>query len=133
MAVGDACVSWLSHTSTNTTFLSKATDYFSHASAEVRGKKKSRLNRGSNSQPPGHESDTLTTEPPGWGETRSQQISFLSTTQLGVFTTLRRKAFDIIEGKEKNTCSQHFLLCSQCFLLQKRQKLSFYLPISGRL
>ena len=29
--------------------------------------KKSRLNRGSNSQPPGHESDTLTTEPPGRG------------------------------------------------------------------
>ena len=27
--------------------------------------KKSLLNRGSNSQPPGHESDTLTTEPPG--------------------------------------------------------------------
>ena len=26
-----------------------------------------RLNRGSNSQPPGHESDTLTTEPPGRG------------------------------------------------------------------
>ena len=30
--------------------------------------KKSRLNRGSNSQPPGHESDTLTTEPTGRGE-----------------------------------------------------------------
>ena len=33
MAAGDAhCVSWLSHTSTctNTTFLSKATDHFSH-------------------------------------------------------------------------------------------------------
>ena len=29
--------------------------------------KKSRLIRGSNSQPPGHESDTLTTEPPGRG------------------------------------------------------------------
>ena len=29
--------------------------------------KKSRLNRGSNAQPPGHESDTLTTEPPGRG------------------------------------------------------------------
>ena len=27
-------------------------------------RKKSRLKRGSNSQPPGHESDTLTTEPP---------------------------------------------------------------------
>ena len=37
MAVGDACVSWLSYTSTNTRFLSKATDYFSHTSAEVRG------------------------------------------------------------------------------------------------
>ena len=32
--------------------------------------KKSRLNRGSNSQPPGHESDTLTTEPPGRGGKR---------------------------------------------------------------
>ena len=31
MAVCNAhCVSWLSHSSTNTTFLSKATDYFSH-------------------------------------------------------------------------------------------------------
>ena len=29
--------------------------------------KKSRLNRGSNSQPPGHEADTFTTEPPGRG------------------------------------------------------------------
>ena len=29
MPVGDACVSCLSHTSTNTTFLSKAIDYFS--------------------------------------------------------------------------------------------------------
>ena len=31
--------------------------------------KKSRLNRGSNSQLPGHESDTLTTEPPRRGQT----------------------------------------------------------------
>ena len=30
--------------------------------------KKVRLNRGSNSQPPGRESDTLTTEPPGRGK-----------------------------------------------------------------
>ena len=65
------CVSWLSHTSTNTTFLSKATDYF--LTCFCRGErrkyagKKSRLNRGSNSQTPGHESDTLTTEPPGRG------------------------------------------------------------------
>ena len=32
--------------------------------------KKSRLNRGSNSQPPGRESDTLTTEPPGRWKTK---------------------------------------------------------------
>ena len=40
------CVSWLSHTSTNTTFLSKATDYFSHMllqrwEAKIRRKEKS--------------------------------------------------------------------------------------------
>ena len=42
---------------------------FSHASADVRGEntpeKKFCLNRVLNSQPPGHESNTLTTEPPG--------------------------------------------------------------------
>ena len=32
--------------------------------------KKVRLNRGSNSQPPGHESDTLATEPPGQGSSK---------------------------------------------------------------
>ena len=32
-------------------------------------RKKSRLNQGSNSQPPGYESDTLTTEPPGRAST----------------------------------------------------------------
>ena len=35
-------------------------------------RKKSCLNRGSNPQPRGHESDTLTTEPPGRGELKSQ-------------------------------------------------------------
>ena len=36
--------------------------------------KKSRLNRGSNSQPPGHESDMLTTEPPRQG-VRKEEIA----------------------------------------------------------
>ena len=36
--------------------------------------KKVRPNRGSNSKPPGHESDTLTTEPPGQGKTSSAQV-----------------------------------------------------------
>ena len=35
---------------------------------------KVRLNRGSNSQPPGHESDTLTTEPPGRGDPRERGL-----------------------------------------------------------
>ena len=46
-----------------TTFL---TCFFRGEKRKYAGKK-SRLNRGSNSQPPGHESDTLTTEPPGRG------------------------------------------------------------------
>ena len=37
--------------------------------------KKCRLNRGSNSQPQGHESDTLTTEPPGRGNKKSRVLS----------------------------------------------------------
>ena len=37
--------------------------------------KKSRLNQGSNSQPPGHESDTLTTEPPGRGTVEKGEIA----------------------------------------------------------
>ena len=60
---------WLSHTSTDFSFQSHRL-LFSHASAGERRKyarKKSRLNQGSNSQPPGHQSDTLTTKPLGWG------------------------------------------------------------------
>ena len=49
--------------------------------------KKSRLNRGSNSQPPGLESDTLTTEPPWRGEN--------------------------IIGKEGSASYQHFLVFPQ--------------------
>ena len=38
--------------------------------------KKSRLNWGSNSKPPGLESDTRTTEPPGWGS--MPKVTFFS-------------------------------------------------------
>ena len=54
-------------------------------------KNESHLNRGSNSQPPGHESDMLTTEPSGWGKNKK------------------------IADKGENTCWQHCLLYSQCF------------------
>ena len=71
MAVGGTYVFCPSHISANTTSFSKATDYFSHmlCRGERRkyARKKSCLNQGLNSQPPGHESDMLTTEPPAWG------------------------------------------------------------------
>ena len=41
--------------------------YFCKGKSRKYAGKKSRLNRGSNSQPPGHESDKLITEPPGRG------------------------------------------------------------------
>ena len=72
MAIGDAQVfpGFLTQVLTQlffpkppTTFLS----YFCRGERRNYAGKKVRLNPGSNSQPPGHESDTLTTEPPGWG------------------------------------------------------------------
>ena len=45
---------------------------------------KSRLNRGSNSQPPNHESDMLTTEPPGRGEIKVDQGQTVQITSLMV-------------------------------------------------
>ena len=53
--------------------------------------KKGRLNRGSNSQPPGHESDTLTTEPPWRG----------SGCQI-----LRNPIFEMSHGVRKLICLQ---------------------------
>ena len=70
MVICDAHVSWLSHTSTNSTFFPKPPTTFLTALAEVRGentperKCASTGYRSHNHQ--GHESDTLTTEPPGW-------------------------------------------------------------------
>ena len=72
MAVGDTRVPWLSHTSTNTTFFPKPTTTFltcfSRGEKRKYAGKKSRFNQGLISKPPGHESDTLTTEPLGWGK-----------------------------------------------------------------
>ena len=58
--------------SINYRFLSIATDYFSHSRGERRkdAGKKFCLNRVSNSQSPGHESDTLMSHP---GEAGKQQ------------------------------------------------------------
>ena len=72
MAVGDAYVfpGFLTPVLTQLFFPKPQTSFLTCFCRGERRKyagKKSRLNRGSNSQPPGHESDTLTTEPPRRG------------------------------------------------------------------
>ena len=72
MAVGDAHVfpDFLSPVLTQLFFPKPPTTFltcFCRGGRRKYAGKKSRLNRGSNSEPPGHESDTLTTEPPGQG------------------------------------------------------------------
>ena len=72
MAVGDAFVfpGFLTPVLTQLFFRKPSTTFLTFFCRGERRKyagKKSRLNRGSNSQPPGHESDTLTTEPTGRG------------------------------------------------------------------
>ena len=73
MAVGDAYVfpGFLTPVLTQLFFPKPPTTFLTCFCRGERRKyagKKSRLNRGSNSQPPGHESDTLTTEPPWQGK-----------------------------------------------------------------
>ena len=83
MAVGDAYVfpGFLTPVPTQISFQSHQL-LFSHASAEVRGEnktgKKFGLNQVSNSQPPGHESDMLTTEPPGLGRSTMEPSKFIA-------------------------------------------------------
>ena len=72
MAVGDAYVfpGFLTPVLTQLFFPKPPTTFLTCFGRGERRKyagKKSRLNRGSNSQPPDHESDTFTTEPPGRG------------------------------------------------------------------
>ena len=72
MAVGDAYVfpAFLTLVLTQLSFPKPPTTFLTCFCRGERRKytgKKSRLNRGSNSQPPGHESNTLTSEPPGRG------------------------------------------------------------------
>ena len=72
MAVGDAYVfpGFLTPVLTQLFFPKPPTTFLTCFCRGERRKyagKKSRLNRGLNSQPPGHESHTLTTEPPGQG------------------------------------------------------------------
>ena len=63
-------VSWLCHTSTNTTFLSKATNYFSHMFLQ---RWEAKICQKESSPQPGIKlTTTLTTEPPRWGQICNQ-------------------------------------------------------------
>ena len=80
--------------------------------------KKSRLNLGSNSQPPGHESDTLTTEPPGrlCGSGLKPH-----TTQSRLLATPKNDAFQNILRKGEDAGNQHFLLFQKHLYLTKNK------------
>ena len=70
MAVGDTRVSWLFHTSTNKNFFPKPPTTFLTCFCIGERRKyageKFRLNRVSNSQPPGHESETSGSDKSAW-------------------------------------------------------------------
>ena len=72
MAVGDAYVfpGYLTPVLTQLFFPKPPTTFltcFCRGERRKYARKKSRFKRGSNSQPPGHQSGTLATELPGWG------------------------------------------------------------------
>ena len=150
MAVGDACVSWLSHTSTNTTFLSKATDYFSHMLLQ---RWEVKIRRKEKSPQPGIE---LTTTRSWVGcahhwATRAESFIFCRPQML--FSSWTRLKFCLLNhsysmtpfdasGKEvfwkhcrkrRNCLFKQFLLFPQCLLLYQRQKLQFLLYLICRL
>ena len=94
MVVGDAYVfpGFLTPVLTQLFFPKPPTTFltcFCRGETRKKAGKKSCLNRGWNSQPPGHESDTLTIEPPRQGEN--------------------------IAGQGENASNQHFLLVPQYF------------------
>ena len=82
MAVGDAHVfpGFLTPVLTPLFFPKPPTTFltcFCRGERQKNAGKKSRLNPGLNSHPPGHEIDKLTTEPPGWGLNEDQQDSVI--------------------------------------------------------
>ena len=93
MAVGDAYVfpGFLTPELTQISFPKPPTTFLTCFCRGERRKyagKKSRLNWGSNSQPPGHESDTLTTEPPGRGVC-GKELTLSQMTSFRLFQTER--------------------------------------------
>ena len=102
MAVGDAYVfpGFLTPVLTQLFFPKPPTTFltcFCRGDRQKFAGKKSPLDRGSNSQPPGHESDTLTTEPPGRGSVRkggnsgNQHFEIISPFPTVIFILSKRE------------------------------------------
>ena len=95
---------------------------FSHASAEVRGEntlKRSRLNRESNSLPPGHESVTLTTEPPGWGVLDNKTLAQMKSI-------CRQKQWSCLKPSPQNFHVKHIpqqALAFKCLLCRSLENM----------
>ena len=72
------------------------------------GGKKSRLNLGSNSQPPGHESDTLTAEPPvtrlNYYETHCHSLAVHPCTSQGQHLARRPPKKILFQKKKSKIC-----------------------------
>ena len=116
MAVGDAYVfpGFLTPVLTQLVFPKPPTTFltcFCRVKRRKNAGKKSRFNRESISQPPGHESDTLTTEPPGWGLKGFAD----DKTDIAQITVLDLDEIQNIVGKGENADYQHFLSFLQCF------------------
>ena len=91
-----------------TTFLT----CFCRGEKRKNARKKVHLNQGSNSQSPGHASDTLTTEPPMQGGKNELK---LFTTQSQLLMTLSNEAFENI------LVTSIFSFSQKCFLTFQKQ------------
>ena len=136
MAVGDAHVfpGFLTPVLTQLFFPKPLTTFltcFCRGARRKYARKKVRVNERSNSQPPGRESDTLTTEAPRRGKIQMQVLKGISNLNLTInsiqndkmLAKSKFKAFvddNLIMDQASATGYQHFLLFPHCI-----PKLSF--------
>ena len=113
MAVGDAYVfpGFLTPVLTQLFFPKPPTTFltsFCRGERQKYARKRSCLNRGSNSQPPGHEYDTLTTEPPGRGHS---QIYCLKRSVVLQFIFYHMTKFQTMPSPNRNNLLTKYYIC----------------------
>ena len=116
MEVGDAYVfpGFLTPVLTKLFFPKSPTTFLTYFCIGERRKyagKKSRLKRGSNSQPPDHESDTLTTQPPGRANFHIKEIGKLNLSLCKKATLIHlQKKFGPVRMAQWSACRTHDLV-----------------------